>query len=232
MVTRKNLLKMPLLLSAFCLSACGMNLGVFEKEDGYESYYAAFGDVKGLYDGGDHEYDINDSLFNSKTIEEFSWDDGDEVEKEEYVYLILPFKEKLCIEDIAIYFYADIDANIEISVFYFQSESSAPQDIRYLTSPDPEPEYDEEGNIIDEGPYVYDDPDVETSVLNFPYSLRAEQWCSFVMEGFHQEGYDDKYLHTGEDGLLYLRIENNSGWNKDRLKHFSFSFINLIIRAI
>lgn len=232
MTIRKKPWKIPLILATFCLSACGPNLGVFEKEDGYESYYAAFGDVKGLFDGGDHEYDVNDSLFNNKTVEKFSWDDGDEVEQEEYVYLILPFKEALQIEDIAIYFYTDVNINVEISVFYFMSESSAPQSIRYLTSPEPNPEYDEEGNLVDEGDYVYDDPDVSTSIKHFSYSLIKEQWTSFVMEDFQQIGYQDGYLHTGVDGLLYIRIENNSGWNIDRLQHFSFSFINLIIRAI
>lgn len=230
---KKSLFRTLLAFSACCLSACAVDLGVFEKSDGYESYYDSFGDMKCLYDGGDHTYDIKDSLFNNTTVNSMSWDDDDDrVREEEYVYLILPFKTELKIESLALYFYGEENATMEVSFFYFENEDAAPKSIRYLTSPAPEPVYDEDGNPTGEEDPSYDDPAVETAVLTATVSLTSKNWSSIVFGNFQQEGYEDAYLHTADDGLLYLRVENNSGWNVDRLDPVSYSFINLLIRAV
>ena len=227
MGAKKRLLKM---LSIFSLplfiSGCGPSLGVFEGDDG-ENYYDSFGDVKGLYDGGSKSYDIKKSLSNDTTINHFSWEkDEYKVETDPYLYLILPFEAQLKIQSIVLFFYTTENVTVELSAFYFVNETFAPQKIKYLSSPDTEIVDDHEEEI------EYDDPKKETSIVNGTMSLYKEEWNSFVFGSFNQDGYNDGYLHTGIDGLLYLRIENNSGFNRDTMQSFSFTFINLFIRAV
>ena len=232
-MARRSLWKKLLILPACCLSACAVDLGSFEKSDGYQSYYDSLGDVTGLYDGGSHEYDVETSLFNKLTVEKYSWDKSDyQVYSEQYVYLIIPFEKALKIENIAFSLYCTEQATMSFSLFYFLGESEAPKKIKYWSSPDTEPIYDEDDNIIGEKEIEYDDPDVSTAILRGEAELPKATWQSFGMANFRQEGYDDYYLHTGEDGLLYIRIENNSGWNRDTMEPTTFRFLNLMMRAI
>ena len=125
---RKRLLLALLLLSPLALNGCGIDLGVFDGEDGYESLYESFGKVESLYDGGSHSYKIEDSLFNSHTVEEFKCEDeDDEVVEEEYLYLILPFKKQLKVESIVLFFYSEESVSFDISTFYFVSEDYVPK---------------------------------------------------------------------------------------------------------
>ena len=242
MALKKHLLRMSLILTSLSLSACGPDLGVFEKEDGYESYYKSFGKVKGLYEyfdeeqkpvPGEVEYDISKSLFNSTTVEKGSWEKEEyEVKELEYLYIILPFKDALKIENIALYVYSPVSITMKLSTFYYVNEDAAPKNIKYRNSPDTEPEYDDDDNYIGEKEIEYDDPKIEDSMLTYDIPLINKEWKSFVFYNFKQEGYEDGYLHTGDEGLLYIRIENNSGWNRDTMDTLQFKFINLIIRAI
>lgn len=233
MAKNRHFLRKFALLSALCLSGCAVNLGAFEKSDGYESYYDSLGDVTGLYDGGSHEYSVKYSLFNKLTVEKFSWEkDSYKVESEQYLYLIIPFEKNLTIEDIVLYAYSPETITITVSAFYFSDASETPQKIKYLSSPETEPEYDEDGNYIGEKEIEYDDELVGQAIMQGDVTLPREEWKSFVMVNFQQPGYDDKYLHTGQDSLLYIRIENNSGWNVGKMTPVTFSFINLMMRAI
>jgi hypothetical protein len=47
-----------------------------------------------------------------------------------------------------------------------------------------------------------------------------------------QPGHYDGKLYTDFGGALYIRVENNSGWRKDELQPVSFTFINLLVRAV
>ncbi len=218
------------------LCACTANLGVFEKSDGYQSYYDALGDVKCLYDGGSDTYDVTDSLFNEDTVQNFSWkDESDAVAEREYLYIILSFKEALKIQSLSLCVVTPSDATLRLSAFYLESSFSAPEKIRYRTSPVTETIYDDDGNPIGEQPIVYDDPPVAYSVLlgqTGTMKLEANKWLSFVLGDFQQRAQADQCLHVVEDSLLYLRIENNSGFNVDTLDPISFRFTNLMIRAI
>ena len=222
---KNRLLRMlTIFIMPLFISGCGPNLGIFEGDDG-ENYYEAFGDVKGLYDGGDHSYDVEDSLANEKTINEFSWDDGDEVEEEAYLYIIIPFEKELKIQSVVLFFKTDINVMVELSCFYFPDDSSTPEKIKYLSSPDKEHEEDEEE-------IVYDDPAKENSIANGSITLYKEEWSSVSFGNFQQEGHLDDYLYTAVDSLLYIRIENNSGFNRDTMTSVSFTFITLLVRAV
>ena len=237
MAMKKRLLHLLSLASACCLCACAVDLGAFEKSDGYESYYESLGKVRGLYDDGAdgayHEYSVKDSLFNSKTVEKMEWDEGKEVAEEQYVYLVIPFKKEIKIQEIALYVYSPQTVSITVNAFYFESEYEVPKKIKYLTSPDTEPIYDSStGEQTGEVEIDYDDPPKDIRSVGGDVSLVREEWTSFVMSNFRQSGYVDGYLRTVEDSYLYLRFENNSGWNRDTMVPVTFKFINLIMRAV
>lgn len=232
MANKKKFLLGPLALCALALTGCSVDVGVLDKSDNLESYYKALGKVKGLYDGGDHSYDVEDSLFNSKTINEYSWEKSEyEVKQEEYVYIIIPFKEDLKIESIALVFKPNITVTMTINCFYFPNEDAAPEKIKYLTSPDTDPEDEDK-------PIEYDDELVGESLLTGEKKLTSGVWDNFGLGGFKPTDprYNDGCLHVEDGGLFYLRIENNSGWNRDSedvtLKPFAFTFLDLIVRAI
>ena len=234
MAVRKSLSHIAPFLLTLALSSCAVNLGKFDTGDGYKSYYDSFGEVKGLYDGGQESYDIEESLFNDKTMKEFKWnDDADAVKEKQYLYLVLPFKASLKVETIAFYLKSPTNITAELSLFYFLGESGVPQKIKYLTSPETEPIYDDDGNIIGEEPIEYDDdPTILKGMIAGKLELNANSWVSVGFGGFSQQGYDDSYLHTGKDGLLYIRVDNNSGWNVGKLEPVTFTFINLLVRAV
>lgn len=231
---RKPLFGISLFLVAATLLSCGPSLGAFDdQENGYKKLYDAFGDMKGLYDGGSHTYDYEDSLLNEKTLNEFSWKDSDDkVKDEEYLYLILPVEQEHDIECIILFFKSPYSQTLEFSLFYFASEAEAPEKIKYLSSPDTEPEYDDDGNYIGEKPIEYDDPPKETALVNGTLSLVRDDWDNAAFGGFKQAGFTDGLLHAKKDGLIYIRVENNSGFNKDTLQPVTFSFVNLMVRAV
>lgn len=234
MAVKKTLSQLALsLLLSGTLSACGVDLGTFEKgNNDYSDYYSSIGDVKGLYDGGDASYDLKKSLFNETTMKEFKWSDAsDEVKQQEYLYLIIPFEKDLKIETFAFYVYSPFNCNIEMSVYYFKNDSLTPKKIKYLTSPETEPIYNDDGEVIGEKPIEYDDRSLGETLVSGTLKVFSDQWVSIGFGGFNQYGYDDGCLHVEDGGLLYVRIENNSGWNVNRLQPVTFSFINLLVRA-
>ena len=230
---RKRRFGLSLFLAAMCLSACGPSLGIYDDSGGYQKLYDAFADMDALYDGGKKTYDFEDSLLNEKTINSFEWkDDDDKVEEKEYLYLVLPVEQDQKIEAIILFFKSPYSQTLEFSSFYFPSEDKAPKKIKYLSSPDTEPEYDDDGNYIGEKEIEYDDPPRDTSLANGSLSLAKDAWDNFVFGGFKQVGFEDGRLHAQKDGYIYLRIENNSGFNRDTLQPVKFSFVNLMIRAV
>ena len=230
---KKSILFSFFALVTTSLCSCAANLGVFEKSDGYKSYYDSFDDLRCLYDGGEVSYDIKNSLFNDTTMKELKWEKEEyEVQYQQYLYLILPFESKLDIESISLCVRTVEDVTMKLSAFYFAPGATLPQKIKYLTSPETETIYDDDGNPVGEQPIIYDDILPQQSIVEGEMLIHRENWASFVLGNFHQQGSQDSYLHAKEDSYLYFRIENNSGWNVGELQPFSFQFMNLLIRAI
>ena len=215
----------------FSLTAC-MDLGYFETEEGYKAFYDSIGDIEAIYDGGVHSYDLKDSLFNTYTVENLAWeDDDDKVAYEEYVYIVVPFKKDLTIESVALFMASDEKDELEVSAFYFPN-GFEPNEIKFKSSPDMKIiKVTENGVEVEkEVPIEYDDP-LKTERAAGEFCYVSSEWGSFLMEGFSQPGYTDGFLHVEEGGSLYLRIENNSGLEKNT-QSCKFSFINLMIRAV
>ena len=228
MIQKKHLLGL-LLLPSLLLSACSFNLGVFEKDDNYASYYEAFAPLRCLSDSGEDSgvtdtYNIRDSLFNDYTVNDLTWEkDEYKVTEKQYLYLIVTFQEELKVESMSFYFKSQDARDVQISSFYYLNDDLAPKKIKYLSSPTWDP---------DSQPIAYDDPPSTDSCASNRFQLVGDQWKSFTLSKFKQVGYEDGYLHTAIGGVLYIRIENNSGFNKLEMTPVSFTFLNFLVRAI
>ena len=218
----------------FSLSAC-FDLGAFEDTPGHKDYYDTFGEVEALFDGGSHKYDVEDSLFNDYSVNELGWEDEDDkVDVEDYVYIVVPFECEKRVQSLALFVRAGKDVTLTVNAFYFVNDTLAPKKIKYKTSPDTEIiiEKDENGNDVErEVPIEYDDPSETESIAYSEFSTVAGGWSSFMLQDFNQEGYTDGLLHTGQNGLLYIRINENSGQYPER-ETCSFDFIDLLVRAV
>jgi len=227
-----HLFSIVLILALIVLSTgCAVDLGTFSEDNNYKDYYESFGDVVGMFDGGELSYDVEDSLFNKKTVEELTWeDDEDEVQSKEYVYIVIPFEKAMKLESIALYVKSTNDCILYISAFYFLNEDVTPKKIKYLSSPDTEIIYVDDQPV--EVEIEYDDPLMADRISSATVNLVKDKWGSFILEDFKQAGYEDDCLHTGENGLLYIRIENNSGKNVSTLPACEVSFINMLVRKL
>ena len=217
----------------FLLCGCAFNLGKFEKADSYATYYASFGAVRALYDGGSETYDIKNSLFNATTVNSMAWKEGDPVVTEhEYLYFILPIAAELTISEIAMYIRSPERGGVSLSLFHYPSGVVAPSKIKYRSSPDEEDVLDEHGDPTGEKvPIVYDDPSATSSLATLDFVVSANTWKDFGFHSFNQPGFDDHRLHVNDGDELYLRVENNSGFHRDDMKALRCTFINLLIRA-
>lgn len=223
------------LLMPLTLGSC-FDLGEFEGGNGdYRSYYESFGDVVALFDGGMHTYDVEKSLFSDRSVENMGWDnEEDAVASEEYVYLILPFEQEMAIESIALFLQTESEADFSISAFYYETPWAAPSRVRYKSSPETEivKETDEHGNEVEKEVEIeYDDPAPDDSVAETYCTTKPQEWESFLLENFDQEGYRDGLLHTGQGGMLFIRFDNNS-WLYFDAPSYPFRFINLLVRAV
>lgn len=236
------------------LTGC-MDLGIFvEEEDNFALYYSSFGEVVGKYDldGNvkNNNYDVEKSLFNDTTINHFTWEDEDDsVEYQEYAYIVIPFERDLKIESLALFISCreedteSVGLELKFSAFYYPDSASLPEDenIKLLTSPDTRTviEQDEHGNDIEvEEVIVYDDLASSLSVASTSYEVTNIWEDGIILKDFRQtvdygtSYVSDNCLCAKAGSYLYIRIENNSGLNRNVLKSCAISFMNLMIRAL
>ena len=238
------LIIVPSVLSIFFTASCSPSLGVFDKEGsfGMDDYYASFGDIIGFYDDGAtemhlNEYNLEDSITNEYTMEFLDWEDGAEtVEFKQYVYIVIPFKRDLKIEELALYVQSDpngaSNVELEFSLFYFKDESSCPSrdDLKLYSDPDTKKEGDKDVVI------EYADPKKDNRITYSTMTVN-HVFDSIVFSNFHQtldigESYvSDNCLLAKNGSYLYIRVENNSALNRN-MTPVSISFINLLVRAI
>ena len=228
MIHRKHLLGL-LLVPSLLLSACSFDLGTFEKDDDYASYYEAFAPLRALSDSGadsgvEDTYNIKESLFNDHTVNDFEWEkDEYKVSEKQYLYLIVTFQEELKVQSMSFYFKSQEVSDVRISSFYYLNDDLAPKKIKYRSSPSASKEGD---------PIHYDDPDEHDSSVSARLDLTENDWKSFTLSSFKQVNYDDGLLHTAKGGVFYIRIENNSGFHIYDMKPVSFTFLNFLVRAV
>ena len=210
------------ILPALLLTGC-FDLGTLNDEDqDFQKYYDTFNDVYGIFykEGASYDYiayDLEDSLCNEDTINDFKWEDGKDVKEKEYLYIVIQPKEAIKIEEIVIYFKSQVESNVSLSCFYYPTADAAPKDPRFRQS-------DPEG--------TYDDPvDGTTSVLNYSVKLKENEWKGFMLENFVQGEHRDKCVHMDAYSELWIRINNNSGYY-EALTACNFTFIDLIMRAV
>jgi hypothetical protein len=215
----------------------------------YEEYYNSFGDVEGVYDDNRNaakiSYDFDKSIFNDSIVNYLKWEKEEyKVQYKEYCYIIIPFKETMKIESLALYVAknpsVEKNMNLEFSAFYFRDESELPQNIKLLTSDDTRIVEKDDGNggtIEVEEEIEYDDPQKENRTC-YSNKVVNNSFEGFMLERFSQknDGKDsyvsDNCLNVKKGSFLYIRCENNSGLNRDTMSPCSFSFMNLLVRKV
>ena len=231
------------------LISCSADLGKFDMNGNFVEYYETFGDVSGIYDDNKSvakiNYDFKKSIFNDYIAEKLKWEnEEDKVLYKEYCYIVIPFKQEMKIESLALYVSKDSSVekniNLEFSAFYFRDESEVPQNIKLLSSDDTRIVEKDDGNggtIEVEEEIEYDDPQKENRNC-FSNIVVNKSFDGFMLERFSQinDGkgsyVSDNCLNVKEGSFLYLRCENNSGLNRDRLTPCAFSFMNLLVRKV
>lgn len=228
----------PSLVLIVLLTSCNPDLGKYDKEDGYDGFLDDIGDISGIYEVQDGEdpnkfkfettkYDLEDSITNEYIMQTLACQESDkEVAFKQYVYIVIPFKNDLKIESLALYVKANTktETKLSFSAFYFKDEDSCPETNKLKKMSD-----------ADDG--TYSDP-VETDCVASASVNVGNYYDSFVLSGFHQTAdigksyVADNCLLAEEDSFLYLRVENNSALNKATMTPVEISFINLLVRAI
>jgi hypothetical protein len=234
----------PILLLIF--SSCSPDLGKYELEKGFDDYYKDYGKIECLYEDSsgfkDKSYDLDD-LVNEYTINNLEWEkEEDSVLFLEYVYIIIPIKHDITIQELGIYFKADPNAinsvgnELEISLFYFPTSGNAPSvdELKKMNDPDTRIVKDLNNNDVEEV-IEYGDPKKEDRI-SFAKLSSSHDFQSILIGGFHQtvdygEAYiTDSKLNAKEGSFLYLRVENNSALNRSMIP-VAITFINLLIKA-
>lgn len=256
LLCKLNIRYLILTISIFVLiflTGC-MDLGTFTKEDTFDEYYSSFGEVVGKYDHDgtvkNNGYDVEKSLFNDTTINHFTWENAsDAVEYQEYAYIVIPFKEDLKIESIALFIACreedqdNVGKVLRFTSFYYPDSSSLPSDeeIKLLTSPNTKivVEKDDEGNDVEKEVVIeYADRLSSESICSVSYKVTDTWGDGIILQNFTQTtniGYSyvsDNCLCAKAGSYLYIRVENNSGLTGNSSTACAISFMNLMIRAI
>ena len=243
-ITRILLTISSFILISFLISCADLGKFDLEADGGYEDYYEAFGDVVGKYDNNktvaEISYDVEKSLLNDYIANNLAWEnDEDKVEFKQYCYIVIPFERDMKIESIALYISGspgelqnNSSMNVEFSAYYYPDSSSVPSNIKLLTSDDTKVEDDKEVEI------VYDDPARALRVSSYTLNVTSYFADAIILENFTQtldfgvSYVADSCLEVKDGSYLYIRVENNSGLNRDTMKPLSISFINFLVRAI
>jgi hypothetical protein len=217
------------------------DLGDFNDES---AYYAAFGDVRLVYqnpnatkkDIDTEDYSVKDYFYNKNTGEDFKYgdpkddepDEGKDIPQLNYVYMSVPLKQDLQIESVALYFNALQTCSLQV---FFYKVANLPNggsftNIRLLGDPEYQQKQGDNNETIYEK-IEYSDPDDEFMVANSTIQVKKGEWTSFVVDNWK----NGKDLIINEGEYLLLRFINNSGANTGEDSPVAFRVTNLLIRA-
>lgn len=225
---------------AVTLAGC-FDLGNFNDE---AAYYAAFGDVKLVYqnpnavkkDINNKDYSIKDYFYNKNTGNNFTYgdpkdedpDEGKDIPQLPYVYMVIPVKEDLKMDSVSLYCNAQKTCSLDV-FFYVVDDLPDGGDftkIRLLG----EPEYQqklENGQTIYEK-IDYSDPEDSLIVARTTVYLKNKDWVSFTVNSWHK----GNTLEMKKGQFMLLRFVNNSGANTTGSPSVAFRVTNLLIRAV
>ena len=142
----------PALVSITFLSSCNPDLGKYDSVDGYEDFLDDIYDISAMYEIQDPadqnkteftivSFDLKDSITNEYIMQYLKCEDiTKEVAFEKYVYIVIPFRENLKIESLALYVKANTseEVRLDFSAFYFKDFDSCPEmdKLKKMNDPD------------------------------------------------------------------------------------------------
>lgn len=218
------------MFTVFFMSGC-YDLGIFKND---EEYYSSFGDVKLINQKGMQTYSFKDYFYNEQSINNFA---GDIVEKDEYIYLVLPVVKDFNLAEFSLYLQSDADSVMYYSLYIVDF---IPTNIRKYTDPKSTEKKDDDGNAIigeDGNPVMedieYGDLLADDSVYQSSVTLEKNKWRSFTAKLSTKQSQNSSKYHVQNGQYIIVKFENNSGIGFDKgYNSLVFSITNLLIRAI
>lgn len=226
---------------AVTLAGC-FDLGDFNDE---AAYYAAFGDVKMVYQNANavekdiqnEDYSVKDYFYNKNTGKNFTYGDPKDEESDEgkdipqlpYVYMAIPLQEDLSIDSVALYFNARQACSLEV-FFYVVDDLPDEGDftnIWLFGEPEYQPKAGENGETIQEK-IEYSDPSDNLIVARATLQVKDGKWAPLIVDNFDK----GNTLEMKKEQFLLLRFVNNSGANTTGKLPVQFRVTNLLIRAV
>lgn len=214
----------------FFVSGC-YDLGIFKND---EEYYSTFGDVKLINQNGTDTYSFKDYFYNTQSVNSFS---GDIVEKDKYIYFVLPVVKDFNLAEFSLYLNSDTNGVVYYSLYVVDI---IPTNIRNYTDPKSTEKKDDDGNVVtdeDGNPVMedieYGDLPEDSSVYQSSITLEQNKWKSFTIKlSTKQSTQTNKYsVQNGQ--YIIVKFENNSGLGFDKgYNSLAFSITNVLIRAI
>lgn len=214
----------------FTMSGCFYDLGIFKDTADYYSY---FGDVKLINQKSVNSYSFKDYFYNEQSVNDFA---GSIVDKDQYIYLILPVVKEFNLAEFALYLNSQTNAVVYYSLYVVDF---IPTNIRKYTDPKSKQKTDDQGNVVldkDGNPVMedieYDDLSENDSIYQGSATLVASKWKSFRAKLSTKQSAKEKTYHVNSGEYIIVKFENNSGLGADKgYEQISFSTTNLLIRA-
>ncbi len=232
---------------------------VFGTGDGYENYYATFGEITAISKGWKNTFDVESSLLNERTVKDLTWDESEgdkEVPSKQYVYVAIPLNRDINIDDLVLFVRSSEVATVKrprpgedpqepepqdagilsIKAFVLENEFSLPEKPRFFGDP-----LYEEITVPDEATggtrtkiieIEYDDPPFEEAVASTTTTVKNNEWTSFMLSSWTTGEGNSTKISLKNGNVLLLYVENNSGGNDYALPLCSFQFLDLIVRAV
>ena len=224
------------------------DLGDYSDES---AYYAAFGDVRLVYQEPDakekdidyEDYSVQDYFYNKNTGEDFAYgdpkdsdpDEGKDIPQMPYLYMAIPVERDLKVESFVLYFNAQQSCALEV-YFYVVDELPDGGDftnVRLLGEPEYQQKLDDDGNPMtdDKGEPIYEkiaysDPDESSMVGKATTQVQGGKWKDLLMDNWNT----GNVVQIKESQYLLLRIVNNGGAGTGT--SVAFRVTNLLIRAV
>ncbi len=223
-----------------------------------QAYYESYGTVTAYYSDGKQNFEIENSLYNRRTVRNMAWDEdeGDKpVPVYPYVYLALPINRNMNISEVAMYVktekfegYTSFDHTGEpeefndmdewsstVNFFLLPNKDAMPKKIKYFGFPDQEEIEIEDGfghKHTEMQDIEYDDPKSGDAVGSVRLKYVKDKWSSFRITKWNYGVGTARSIAVSEGNILLLRFENNTGYNRGVATKSYFNFINLMIRVV
>ena len=226
------------------VTVCGCDdLGVYADT---AEYYDSFGQIvlvnSNAPKGNSTPYSVSECFYNEDSRENFLENrQEDLVPSLAYVYMAIPIKSDMEMDDLALYMRGEKNQSVYLNVYI---TDKIPSNWRAIGDPETQT-LEKDGQVVEEK-IKYDDPDPDTSIADAVVHLKASVWSSFLIESFEVNKAVSSTLAVEDGQYLLIQFRNNSGVPLDseedeavtvvesegEIEPAYFTMTNLLVRAM